>query len=49
MKDIILNDTVAPKNNLTARFIAIGIIAIILIVSAMTLGGYYVAPYYANR
>jgi len=42
MKDIILNDTVAPKNNLTARFIAIGIIAIILIVSAMTLGGYYV-------
>jgi signal transduction histidine kinase len=43
MKDIILNQVVEKnKNNLTTRFVVTGIIAIILIVTVMTLRGYYV-------
>jgi len=43
MNDITLSETTDTKNNnLTTRFIATGVIAIILIVSGMTLRGYYV-------
>ncbi len=43
MNDITLNQTVDTKtSNLSTRFIATGVIAIILIVSGMTFRGYYV-------
>ncbi|MFT6100599.1 MAG: signal transduction histidine kinase [Arenicella sp.] len=43
MNDTILNSVVDKKNNnLTTRFVVTGIIAIIVIVSVMTLRGYYV-------
>jgi hypothetical protein len=43
MNEIILNQVVETnKNNLTTRFVVTGIIAIILIVTVMTLRGYYV-------